>query len=303
MKPRFIIKQKTVLKYLICLSLTFPLVSIAQPKLQTGTDLNSAQSSNAAITELFSANRGSNGGGDQSLQFGDVLYGGYENDVLVGGLGIDILLGYAGDDVLIGGTEDFNPFNRDRAMGGDGYDSFIWAPGDGNDFFDGGNGVDVLIMGVIGENPENPGYSNYDPVFSVNPPNTDGSGDFDGVFINPQNGLPVVRVATGPGFCEIEDVRGPNATELEKLGVDQLIRFVLRAPRDAFEAQVAADPTIDPDTLDTGLRIAVHLKNTEYLACASREGGLTKVFDLTQYPAKEVDISELPAQAYSLIVD
>lgn len=292
-------RYKSLAKFIFSLSLTIPVISVAGPQVQVGTDLNSAQSSNSKIAELLSANRGSKGGGDQSLQFGDALYGGQESDVLVGGLGIDVLLGYSGDDVLIGGTEDFNPFNRDRALGGAGNDVFIWAPGDGNDFFDGGPGMDVLIMGVIGENPA----INHTPVFSVNPPNTDGSGDFDGIFINPQNGLPVVRVATAPGFCEIEDARGADADELEKLGVDQLVRFVLRGPRNAFEAGLATNPTLDPDTLDTGLRIAVHLKNTEYLACASREGGLTKVFDLTQYPAKEVDISQLPAQAYSMIVD
>lgn len=301
MKLFFKFKFTVLTSFLFSTFLTLPAVVIAEPQLQVGSDLNSAQSSNAEIAELFSANRGSKGGGDQSLQFGDALYGGNTTDVLVGGLGIDVLLGYSGDDVLIGGTEDFNPFNRDRALGGDGQDTFIWAPGDGNDFFDGGDGIDVLMMGVIGENPA--AGPVHDPVFAVSPPGTEGSGDFDGVFINPANGLPVVRVATGPGFCEIEDARGSNAAELKQLGVDQLVRFVLRGPRNAFDAKIAANPTLDPDTLDTGLRIAVHLKNTEYLACASREGGLTKVFDLTQYPAKEVDISQLPAQAYSMIVD
>ena len=275
----------------------------AQAQEQVGTDLNSTQSTDPEIAKLFSANRGDNGGGDQSLQFGDILYGDVGTDILIGGLGIDVLLGKSGDDVLIGGTEDFNSFNRDRALGGSGNDTFIWAPGDGNDFFDGGEGTDVLIIGVLGEQRDTNGNISDEPVFAVSPPNTAGTGDFDGIFINPSNGLPVVRVASGPGFCEIEDARGPAASELNLLDVDQLVRFVLRGPRDAFEADIAANPALDPNTLDSGLRISVHLKNTEYLVCASREGGITKVFDLQQYPAQEVDISQLPAQAYALIND
>ncbi len=288
---------------LIALSLTMPVTGFAQPNVQVGTDLNSVQSADHAIAKLFSANRGDKGGGDQSLQFGDVLYGSASTDVLIGGLGIDVLVGQSGDDVLIGGTEDFNPLNRDRALGGAGDDTFIWAPGDGNDFFDGGNGVDVLIMGVLGEIRDATGAEQPSPVFAVSPPNNPGTGDFDGIFINPSNGLPEVRVASGPGFCEIEDARGSASAELNQIGIDQLVRFVLRGPRNAFEANIAADPALDPDTLDTGLRIAVQLKNTEFLVCASRAGGETKVFDLTQYPAQEVDISQLPAQAYSLIND
>ncbi len=295
----------TLPSLLLALGLAVPVMSFAQantqPNVQIGTDLNSAQSSDHAIAKLFSANRGDKGGGDQSQQFGDVVYGSASDDVLIGGLGIDVLIGQAGDDVLIGGTEDFNPLNRDRALGGSGNDSFIWAPGDGNDFFDGGDGIDVLIMGVLGEIRDANGVAQSSPVFAVSPPNKPGTGDFDGVFIEPSNGLPTVRVASAPGFCEIEDARGAAAAELNQIGVDQLVRFVLRGPRNAFEESIAVYPAPDPDTLDTGLRIAVHLKNTEYLVCASRAGGETKVFDLTKYPAQEVDISQLPAQAYSLI--
>jgi len=50
-------------------------------------------------------------------------------------------------DLSTGGTEDFNPLNRDRAFGEDSDDVFMWAPGDGNDFFDGSQGNDVVIVG------------------------------------------------------------------------------------------------------------------------------------------------------------
>ena len=90
-----------------------------------GTDLNASTSSNAEIAVLYSGNRGTNGGSDQSLQFGDVVSGTVNNDLLIGALGVDILLGGEGDDILVGGTEDFNPLNRDRAFGQDGDDSFL----------------------------------------------------------------------------------------------------------------------------------------------------------------------------------
>lgn len=262
-----------------------------------GNDLNSAAGANAEINQLYSGNRGSNGGGDQSLQFGDHLSGTPDADVLVGGLGIDVLFGQAGNDVLIGGTEDFNPLNRDRAFGQQGDDVFIWAPGDGNDFFDGGEGVDVLVMGILGENADSDGNTAGAPFFNVNPPGNPGSQDFDGIFIDPNSFLPVVNVL-GPGFCETLD----SSTEgLSDLNIDHLVRFILRGPANAQEQALTADPNLDPDTLDSGLRIAVHLSNTEFLVCASRDGTEVEVFDLTQSPIAQVTINELPNTAFQLI--
>lgn len=97
-------------KTIIASSLLF---NVAQADVLIGNDLNSANSTNSDIAAIYSANRGTNGGGDQSQQFGDALEGTANDDLLVGGLGIDILFGGAGDDIIIGGTEDFNPFNRD----------------------------------------------------------------------------------------------------------------------------------------------------------------------------------------------
>jgi len=41
------------------------------------------------------------GGRNQSLNFGDVLEGGFGDDILIGGLGIDVLFGGGGDDVAV----------------------------------------------------------------------------------------------------------------------------------------------------------------------------------------------------------
>lgn len=258
----------------------------------TGKDQNALFNTTLKIRELLSGNRGSNGGGDQSQQASDALYGTYQSDLMIGALGIDAMFGEGGDDILIGGTEDFNPFNRDRAFGGEGTDVFLWAPGDGNDFFDGGEGIDVVAFGIIGEQRDDHGDTQGAPFFSVNPPGGDGSQDFDGIFIDPSSGLPVMQVANGPGFCEVVD-GGTNAAEqaeLAALGLDHLARFILKGP-----AADSANP-------DTGLRIALHLKNTEYLVCGGTEPGEIVALDLRTSPPTRIDVSELPTQAFDLIL-
>ena len=62
----------------------------------------------------------------------DTLNGGVERDILSGGDGHDALDGGAGDRAA------------DNVYGGDGNDSYVWAPGDGNDSFHGGRGFDAL---------------------------------------------------------------------------------------------------------------------------------------------------------------
>lgn len=256
-----------------------------------GTDQNALVGVDDAIRDFLSANRGSNGGGDQSQQGGDVFNGTEADDLLIGALGIDVLLGNGGNDVLIGGTEDFNPLNRDRGFGGAGEDVFVWAPGDGNDFFDGGEGLDVLMLGLIGEQRDADGNEEGAPFFSVNPPTAAGSQDFDGIHIDPSSGLPIVNVAGGPGFCDVVDGSSNSAeqSELIALGLDHLVRFSLRGP------------AADSSNPDTGLRIAVHLTNTEFLVCGSSTAGEIVVLDLTTSPPTSIDVSELPAQAHDLI--
>jgi len=276
---------------------TSVLTNAAYAEVFTGSDLNSVSGADVDITGIYAANRGSSGGGDQSLQFGDVVYGGELDDVLIGGLGIDVLLAGAGDDVIIGGTEDFNGFNRDRAFGQDGDDSFLWAPGDGNDFFNGGSGVDVLVMGLIGESKNSEGEVVTEPVFAVNAPGNPGSQDFDGIFLL-DSGLPVVN-PLGPGFCEVVERDEENEAALSDLKLDHLVRFILRGKREAFNA---ADPSVNPDDLDDGLRVAVHLKDVEFLVCANEAGDAIRVLDLREIPARETDVSQLPSKVQDLLI-
>ena len=257
----------------------------------TGTDRNALFGVEDDVRAFLSANRGSNGGGDQSQQGSDALGGTDGADLMIGALGIDVMSGEGGDDILIGGTEDFNPFNRDRAFGGGGRDVFMWAPGDGNDFFDGGDGDDVVMFGLIGERRDADGGEAGAPFFNVSPPSAPGSGDFDGIYVDPSSGLPVMDVAGGPGFCDVVDgyENDAESAELSALGLDHLVRFTLRGP--------AAD-TSNPDT---GLRIALHLSNVEYLACAGPVAGEIVALDLRTAPPTPIDVSELPSTAFDLI--
>ena len=43
--------------------------------------------------------------------------------------------------------------------------------------------------------------------------------------------------------------------------------------------------------------IAVHLRNVEFVVCATEEGGAFQVIDLRQVPAIEVDAGQLPSRA------
>lgn len=265
----------------------------ANADLFVASDLNSSEGSNEAINSLYSGNLGTNGGGDQSLQFGDVFYGTSYDDVIIGGLGIDVLWGNEGDDIIIGGTEDFNPRNRDRGFGGEGNDVFVWAPGDGNDFFDGGEDIDVLILGLVGENRSSAGNETDGPFFEVS---TDQS--FDGVYLD-ENDLPLVDVANGPGFCEIIEQDESNRDALSALKIDHLVQFILREKRSNFLDSLETDTPLEDD----GLRIAMHLNNVEFLVCGGTEAGTAKVFDLSRVPAEEVDLSQLPPKAQALVSD
>jgi Ca2+-binding RTX toxin-like protein len=86
------------------------------------------------------------GAGDDVVEAGagdDLVLGGAGNDYIHGGAGSDEMHGEAGNDILDGGAGDGA---ADFAFGGDGNDTFVWAPGDGNDEFHGGNGQDTLRL-------------------------------------------------------------------------------------------------------------------------------------------------------------
>lgn len=72
----------------------------------------------------------------------DSLYGGAGNDILVGGAGDDFLYGEEGNDTF--GNTTLTPngaaddAGNDAAFGGEGFDNFVWEPGDGADINNGG---------------------------------------------------------------------------------------------------------------------------------------------------------------------
>ena len=269
-------QQGAVLFLSITLAGSAAAVAVAlQTSVTIGSDANST--ANHFVQPQDPALSG--GGRDQSLQFGDVLRGdqdpaGNFNDVLIGRLGVDVLLGGDEDDVLVGGTEHFNPQNRDRAFGEDGEDVFLWSPGDGSDFFDGGEGIDAVVFGLMGE------VENGATVFRVSMDQMAGE-----VFIDPLTGLPQVDVTNSPGFCEIiDDATDPtSAAELDALGLDHLVRFSIRGIRDSFEA--------GQQTTDNGLRVTLHLKDVEVLICTGRNGGVVEAYNLTTSPATPLHLS------------
>ncbi|MFK7955470.1 MAG: calcium-binding protein [Lysobacterales bacterium] len=244
---------------------------------QEGADINATD--NPFVQPQDPALAG--GGRDQTLQFGDVLRGNKRDNLIIGGLGTDVLLGNRGNDVLIGGLEHFNPSNRDRAFGGAGSDIFVWKPGDGSDFFDGGRGHDVMVFGVVGEEGEDEDA----PVFAVSNDQVAGQ-----VFLDPSTGLPQVNVSGSPGFCEIIDASSSDDADaqLEALDLDTLVQFSIRGVRNAFEAGDQAT--------DNGLRVTLHLDRVETLVCTSRDGGAIEVFDLTQSPAKQISLHDIPSR-------
>jgi len=239
---------------------------------QIGSDLNSADNPFVQPQDPVL----SGGGRDQSLQFGDVLYGTNYDDLQIGRLGVDILSGGYGDDVLIGGLEHFNPLNRDRAFGSHGDDIFIWKPGDGSDFFAGSRGHDVVIFGVVGEVVDGA------VEFAVSQDQKAGE-----VAINPETHLPMVDVSGSPGFCEVIDKSTSEEARaaLNELHLNHLVRFSIRGIRDGFESGSRTD--------ENGLRVTLHLNNVETLICTNRDGGEIEVLDLTTTPPTPISIDDI----------
>lgn len=230
----------------------------ARADLQIGADNNNAD--NPFVQPQDPALSG--GGRDQTLENGDILEGTRRADVQIGLLGIDVIYGDRGNDVQIGGPDPAPP-NADRAFGGPGRDIFLWQPGDGSDFFDGGRQSDAVVFGNI-EIGDEPGVP----------------------FLDPDTGLPLIDVTNNGGFCEVVDGADPDdAAELEELGLDHLVKFFARGAADSFEA--------GDQNEDNGLRVTLHLVDVEYAICAVREGGSIEVFDLRVSPPAVIGIDDI----------
>lgn len=261
---------------------------------------------NRLSSPLLSFNPGGPGGSpNQSLRSGDILQSRPDSDtVLIGGLGVDVFVGHVGRDIIIGGTEDFNANvdgddrgsdNRDRAFGHQGEDVFIWSPGDGSDFFDGGDGVDVLVLGLLGEERDNNGNTTGAPFFNVSPPGTEGSQNFDGIFLDREN-QPVINVSGSPGFCSVVSAADNPDIPFNALNLDHLVRFSLREVANDFDQGLRSG--------DDGLRVAISTKNVEYLVCTERDtnvGTGIVILDLTTTPPQPVDMAQIPGFVAKMI--
>jgi Ca2+-binding RTX toxin-like protein len=87
-------------------------------------------------------------GGDDSMTsttgvgFALDIDGGDGNDTLDGGDNPDVITGGAGNDRINGDNNDAG--TRDNSQGGDGDDTLVWNPGDGDDINEGGAGNDTI---------------------------------------------------------------------------------------------------------------------------------------------------------------
>ncbi|MEM7309942.1 MAG: hypothetical protein AAF682_24925 [Planctomycetota bacterium] len=284
MKTQSILRPQTALfaAALVAAPVAWSAASLLLPNLIIGQDNNSGEN-----TFLQPEDPALSGGGrDQTLKFGDMLFGTNSDDVIQGRLGTDVIVGSEGNDVLIGGTEHFNSENRDRAFGGPGYDAFLWSPGDGSDFFDGGEDLDVVVLGLMGELDDQGQL-----FFGVT--NDEAAGD---VVFDPATGLPSMDLVNSPGFCEVVDPSSSAdaATELADLGLDRLVKFFIRGVADSFAA--------GEQTEDNGLRVTLHLKDVEFLVCTSREGGVVEAFDLRTTPPTQIRPSRVPVPAIADIL-
>lgn len=227
---------------------TTPVAYAANPFID---DAIGPKDNNAATNPLLQPDPAVDPAPDQSMQFGEIMNGRAGDDEFVyGGLGTDLIFGNRGSDVLMGGPEHFNPLNRDRAFGGQRHDIFVWQPGDGSDRFEGGEGRNAVVFGLIAQDDDGDrilfdpddgidANGNVAPNFRVRRDEQAGV-----VLMRFADFLPLVDVSASPGFCEIIDpstvVPGvaDTAAALEDIGVDHLIRFRLRNGQLAVTVQV-----------------------------------------------------------------
>ncbi len=125
-----------------------------------GADAITIASASAALTNIESGAGNDTVIGSNAINLPLRIDGGAGSDKLTGGSGPDEIHGGAGNDQIVGSR------GSDRLFGEEGLDTFIWNPGDGSDFQDGGSGTDVLIFN--GSNAtENIGLSAQGTIFHL----------------------------------------------------------------------------------------------------------------------------------------
>ena len=77
------------------------------------------------------------------------------------------------------------------------------------------------------------------------------------------------------------------------LGIDHLVRFFIRGRAESFADGVQSE--------DNGLRVTLHLRDVEFLACTNRNGGEIEVLDLTTSPPVPVPLSALDRRLLEII--
>ena len=113
----------------------------------------------------------------QHMEDADLLFGDDSANLLIGMLGADTIMGGDNADILVGGAENFRTgedantgeqrgSNSDVLLGENGDDINIWSPGDGSDAFLGGEGYDSMIFAPLihpnGDKNQVPSIFNFD---------------------------------------------------------------------------------------------------------------------------------------------
>lgn len=110
----------------------------------SGNDVMAVYDNTAATFYGLAGNDSLTGGGGNDMLDGgdgdDSIFGAAGADVLVGGAGVDSLDGGDGDDILTGGT------GNDALYGGYSNDTYVFNPGDGQDFVYDYNGTDIAEL-------------------------------------------------------------------------------------------------------------------------------------------------------------
>lgn len=237
--------------------------------------LNQGNDANNQVSGFFDNNTGR----DMSQEDSDFLRALRLNpnqrrdfSIIQGRLGRDMMLGRNFQKGLfIGGTEHFVGPNKDIAFGGNRRDIFLWTPGDGSDYFNGGAGLDAIVFGLATED------NNFDGI--PDEPAVVNNGQAGNVVFDPVTGLPEMHVGASPGFCEANTDPGVAA-----VNADALVLFGIRAQRDNGDADG-----------DDGRRVVISLKDVEFAVCTeSVNGGAVDIFDLRFNPPRLIQFNELP---------